>query len=172
MSRYVLIALISMSFFATGCQQSKKPEMVAETPVTVTDPPVVTRTEPTPAPRVVETPTYTQPATDTKIIYFAFDRSDVRAEDRDVVSAHASYLADNSGLKVRLEGHADERGSREYNIGLGERRAQAVRQALMLQGVSGAQIETLSYGEESPAVRGQGEFSWQQNRRVEIVYLP
>jgi peptidoglycan-associated lipoprotein len=120
----------------------------------------------------VETPRYEEPKlTDTRVIYFDFDRSEVRREDRPVVQAHAEWLADTGG-RVRLEGHADERGSREYNIGLGERRAQAIRQALMLQGVQGSQIETLSYGEERPANRGQGEFAWQQNRRVEIVYLP
>ena len=110
--------------------------------------------------------------TDTKLLYFAFDRSDIRPEDRAIVAAHAEWLSDNPRQRVRLEGHADERVSREYNIGLGERRAQSVRQALMLQGVSGSQIDTLSYGEERPAVTGQGEFAWSQNRRVEIVYLP
>ena len=73
-------------------------------------------------------------------------------------------------MKVRLEGHTDERGTREYNIGLGERRAQAVRRALMLQGVGEAQISTVSFGEERPAVAGDDEAAWAQNRRVEILY--
>jgi peptidoglycan-associated lipoprotein len=72
---------------------------------------------------------------------------------------------------VRLEGHTDERGSREYNIGLGERRAQSVRRALLLQGASDAQLSTVSYGEERPAVAGHDEAAWSKNRRVEIVYL-
>jgi peptidoglycan-associated lipoprotein len=72
---------------------------------------------------------------------------------------------------VRLEGHTDERGSREYNIGLGERRAQAVRRSLLLQGATDAQISTVSYGAERPAVSGHDEAAWAKNRRVEIVYL-
>ena len=84
--------------------------------------------------------------------------------------AHARRLAANPGVSVRLEGHADERGSREYNIGLGERRAQAVRQALMLQGVNSVQITTVSYGEERPADSRSFEDAWAKNRRVEIAY--
>jgi peptidoglycan-associated lipoprotein len=103
-------------------------------------------------------------------IYFDFDTARIRPEFSDALSAHARRLVGNQGLNVRLEGHADERGSREYNIGLGERRAQAVRQVLMLQGVSSAQITTVSYGEERPAVQGSDEAAWEQNRRVEIVY--
>jgi peptidoglycan-associated lipoprotein len=87
-----------------------------------------------------------------------------------IVTAHAKYLNGNAGNKVRLEGHSDERGSREYNIGLGERRAQAVRRALMLQGVTEAQITTVSYGEERPAVQGSDEAAYAKNRRVELVY--
>jgi peptidoglycan-associated lipoprotein len=79
-------------------------------------------------------------------------------------------MAVSPDVTVRLEGHADERGSREYNIGLGERRAQAVRQILMLQGVSTAQLSTVSYGEERPAAFGSDEQSYSQNRRVELVY--
>ena len=105
------------------------------------------------------------------IIYFDFDSASIRSEYAQSIAAHASHLADNVGLAVRLEGHTDERGSREYNIGLGERRAQAVRRALMLQGVGGDQISTVSYGEERPAVSGSDEEAWAMNRRVEIVYL-
>lgn len=104
------------------------------------------------------------------IIYFDYDKSDIKAEYSAVVAAHAKYLASNPSLKVRLEGNTDERGSREYNIGLGERRAQAVRQALMLQGVSDSQITTLSYGEERPAVDGHDEAAYAKNRRVELAY--
>jgi len=106
----------------------------------------------------------------TNIIYFEFDSSELRAEDADVVARHAVQLANNSGISVRLEGHADERGSREYNIGLGERRAQTVRRMLLIQGASAAQISTVSFGEERPAAFGNDEDSWSQNRRVEIQY--
>ena len=106
-----------------------------------------------------------------RVVYFDFDRADIRADSQAVVGAHAAFLAKNPAQKVRLEGHADERGSREYNIGLGERRGQAVRRALLLQGVAEAQLSTVSYGEERPAVAGSDEQAYALNRRVEIVYL-
>ena len=106
-----------------------------------------------------------------RTVYFDFDSSEIKGEGTDIVAAHAKYLAANPGTRVRLEGHTDERGSREYNIGLGERRAQAVRRALLLQGAADMQISTVSYGEERPAVPGHDEAAWAKNRRVEIVYL-
>jgi peptidoglycan-associated lipoprotein len=104
------------------------------------------------------------------VIYFDYDQSDIRAEYGEVLAAHGSYLAANGGAGLRLEGHADERGSREYNIGLGERRAQAVRRALLLQGAGAEQLTTVSYGEERPAVFGSDEEAYGLNRRVELVY--
>ncbi|SRR5690606_18010447 len=104
------------------------------------------------------------------VVYFDFDRSDVPAQYNEMLAAHGQYLAANPNVQVRLEGHADERGSREYNIGLGERRAQAVRRVLMLQGASAAQLSTVSYGEERPAALGSDEEAYRLNRRVEIVY--
>jgi peptidoglycan-associated lipoprotein len=107
----------------------------------------------------------------TRVVYFDFDSSEITGSGTDVVAAHAKYLASHQGTRVRLEGHTDERGSREYNIGLGERRAQAVRRSLLLQGATDAQISTVSYGAERPAVSGHDEAAWAKNRRVEIVYL-
>ena len=104
------------------------------------------------------------------VIYFDYDSSDIKPEFNSVVTAHAKYLASNSNLKVRLEGNTDERGTREYNIGLGERRAQSVRRALLLQGVTESQVTTLSYGEERPAVAGSDEAAYAKNRRVEFGY--
>jgi peptidoglycan-associated lipoprotein len=106
-----------------------------------------------------------------RIVYFDFDSSEIKGEGTDIVAAHAKYLAGHANTRVRLEGHTDDRGSREYNVGLGERRAQAVRRALLLQGASDAQISTVSYGAERPAVAGHDEAAWAKNRRVEIVYL-
>ena len=103
-------------------------------------------------------------------IYFDFDSSEVRADDIDIIARHAVQISDDMRISVRLEGHADERGSREYNIGLGERRAQAVRRLLLLQGVAAGQISTVSFGEERPAAFGSGESAYSQNRRVEINY--
>ena len=104
------------------------------------------------------------------VVYFEFDQSDIRAEFNDMLAAHGSFLTGNPGARVRLEGHADETGSREYNIGLGERRAQAVRRILMLQGASATQLSTVSYGEERPAALGSDEEAYGLNRRVELVY--
>ena len=104
------------------------------------------------------------------VIYFDFDSSDVRPADQDMVARHAMQLGNDPASRVRLEGHADERGSREYNIGLGERRAQAVRQLLLIQGVSASQIATVSFGEERPAAFGSSESDYSQNRRVEFKY--
>lgn len=106
----------------------------------------------------------------TNIIYFDFDSSEVRADFTDIVARHALILANDATIRVRLEGHADERGSREYNIGLGERRAQSVRRMLMIQGASASQIATVSFGEERPVALGSDDDSWAQNRRVEIKY--
>lgn len=106
-----------------------------------------------------------------RTVYFDYDRDEVKAEFREIVAANGRYLAANPAARVRLEGHADERGSREYNIGLGERRAQAVKQALLLQGAGASQLATVSYGEERPATTGSDEESWALNRRVEIVYV-
>ena len=106
-----------------------------------------------------------------RLVYFDFDSAEIKGAGTDVVAAHAKYLAAHPATRVRLEGHTDERGSREYNIGLGERRAQSVRRALLLQGATDAQISTVSYGEERPAVQGHDEAAWAKNRRVEIVYL-
>lgn len=103
-------------------------------------------------------------------VHFAFDSSALDQENLKIVQAHARYLAANANLRVTLEGHADERGTREYNIALGERRAQTVERAMRLLGVSGDRITTTSYGEEKPLVPDSNESAWALNRRVEIIY--
>lgn len=105
-----------------------------------------------------------------RIIYFEYDSSNIQSEYLSAIEAHAAYLVRNPNSVVTLEGHADERGSREYNLALGERRAQSVRQRMTLLGASASQIRLVSYGEERPAVDGHDEAAWQQNRRVEILY--
>jgi peptidoglycan-associated lipoprotein len=107
-----------------------------------------------------------------RVIYFDFDKSEIKPEFADTITAHARNLTSHPTLKIKLEGNTDERGTREYNIGLGERRAQAVRRALMLQGVAESQLNTVSFGAERPAVEGDDEAAWAQNRRVELVYTP
>lgn len=103
------------------------------------------------------------------VIYFGFDQSTLTPESRALLLAHAERLK-GSSVAVRLEGHADERGSREYNMALGERRANSVRDFLVVQGVSASNLEVVSYGEERPAVNGSGESNWSLNRRVEVKY--
>jgi peptidoglycan-associated lipoprotein len=105
-----------------------------------------------------------------RVIYFEYDSTKLDSATMDLLKLHGAYLAQNPGQSVRLEGHADERGSREYNIGLGERRAVAVRSVLTVQGASSSQIDVISFGEEKPATNATGEAAWAQNRRVEINY--
>jgi peptidoglycan-associated lipoprotein len=107
-----------------------------------------------------------------RIIYFDFDKSEIKPEFADLVTSHAKNLTSHPNLKMKLEGNTDERGTREYNIGLGERRAQAVRRALMLQGVAESQLTTVSFGAERPAAEGDDESAWAKNRRVELAYTP
>lgn len=103
-------------------------------------------------------------------VYFAFDSSAIDDESRAVIEAHAAHLAANKGIKVVFEGHADERGSREYNLALGERRGQAVERMAKLLGVGGDRIKVVSYGEEKPVANDHNEAAWALNRRVEIIY--
>jgi peptidoglycan-associated lipoprotein len=105
------------------------------------------------------------------VVYFDYDSSEIKPEYDAIVAAHAGYLTRYKTALVRLEGHTDERGSREYNIGLGERRAQTVRRALMLQGVAEGQITTVSYGEERPAAEGSDDGAYSRNRRVELMQV-
>ena len=104
------------------------------------------------------------------VFLFDFDQAIVRRAGHAELNKHASALAGDRYLRLRLEGHADERGTREYNLALGERRADAVREYLVSQGASNSQIEVISYGEEKPIVSGKNESSWAKNRRVELVY--
>ena len=105
-----------------------------------------------------------------RVIYFDFDKSEVKSEYRAIVAAHAAYISSHGSARVTLEGHADERGTREYNLGLGERRGNAISGLLSAAGAMGSQLDTVSYGEERPVCRVSDENCWWQNRRVEIVY--
>ena len=105
-----------------------------------------------------------------RTIFFDFDSAAIRDEFRPLIEAHAQYLRGNNQAKTILQGHTDERGSREYNLALGQRRAESVQQAMALLGVADAQIEAVSMGEEKPIDEGHDESAWQQNRRVEIHY--
>ena len=105
-----------------------------------------------------------------RIIYFEYDSTQISSDYRSAIEAHSLYLQQNPNTYITLEGHADERGSREYNLALGESRAKAVKQQMLLLGATSNQIRLVSYGEERPANDGHDDMSWQQNRRVEILY--
>lgn len=105
------------------------------------------------------------------VVYFDFDEAGLKPEYIDLLAQHADRLISAGNIEIRLEGHADERGAREYNIGLGERRSQTVRAVLLSNGVPADQLSTVSFGEERPAVEGSSEQSYAMNRRVEINYV-
>lgn len=118
----------------------------------------------------VETAPQVDPALQGRVVYFDFDKYDIRYDAEAILSAHAAYLSAHPGARVRVEGHADERGTREYNMALGERRAKAAAAYLASKGASSSQIEVISYGEERPSALGHEESSWAQNRRAELQY--
>ena len=105
-----------------------------------------------------------------RTLYFEFDSAELDSKSMEVVRAHGRYLLANPGIRIRLEGHTDERGTREYNVALGERRAKAVERVMLLQGVARSQLSAISYGEENPVDLGHTESAWAKNRRVEIQY--
>lgn len=170
------LLLASMISACASTHVKEAPSDAAKTPVA------------SPAQAAPETvaPAVTSPATDNKIevnplkdpnnilskrsVYFDFDKYAVKPEYRALVEAHAKYLASHPELSIRIEGNADDRGSREYNLSLGQKRAVAVKSAANLLGVPDKQIETISYGEEKPKATGDDEASWAENRRADIVY--
>jgi peptidoglycan-associated lipoprotein len=111
-----------------------------------------------------------QPEAMARVVYFDYDSFEVRGEYAGTLEANARYLKANSSRKIALEGHTDERGGREYNLALGQKRAEAVRRSLSLMGVSESQMEPVSFGEEKPAALGMDEASYAKNRRVELTY--
>jgi peptidoglycan-associated lipoprotein len=162
-TRVLLVSLLSVAVLA-GCSKKVKEEPVADTaPVAPTAP-------------VADDGTYGPEDLDTdaclrqRVIHFDFDEYTVKPEYQAVIACHAKYLRDRPSSRQTLEGHTDERGSREYNMGLGERRANAVSSALQAAGASASQLTVVSYGEERPLCTESTEACWAQNRRVEIVY--
>ncbi len=164
----VKVGLIASLLALAACRSSGEAEEtdsneVMNTPSAASTRPAATPSQPTAA-EIAR-----QEALRTRIFYFDFDVAEFRPVDRDTLTYHARDLAANPGKSVRLEGHADERGTREYNLALGERRANGIRDFLIVNGASRSQIETVSYGEERPARSGTSEQAYQANRRVEIV---
>src|SRR6202162_447719 len=165
----LVISIVLVNLLA-ACASEKPNEPEAAAPV---PPPVVTAPEVVPAPApVVEVDPLNDPASilAKRSVYFPFDVSAVQDDDKPVVLAHAKYSSEHPDRKVRVEGNADERGSNEYNLALGQRRADSVKKMLELGGAKASQIETASFGEEKPVGLGHDEESWKQNRRTDIKY--
>ncbi len=167
----LFISLI-MSSMLVACASSKSPE--AETPAdsipeAAVDKMADTKTAPKAAVAV-------DPLNDAsnilakRSVFYPIDVSVVQASDKPMVQAHAKYLAEHANRNVRIEGNADERGSNEYNLALGQRRADGVKKMLVLGGASSNQVDTVSYGEERPRAGGHSESAWSQNRRSDIKY--
>ena len=163
-TRILLTALLCTA--AVAC--SKK---VKEAPPPVVAAPAPSVTEPAPVSGVYGPGDLdTDSCLRTRVVYFDFDQEAVRPEFTAAMACHAKYLRDRPSARMNLEGNADERGSREYNMGLGERRGNAVSSALQANGGSGSQLSVISYGEERPTCTESSEDCWAKNRRVEIVY--
>src|SRR5690348_14265551 len=168
--RFGLMILALTLLAATGCAKNVKP---AAAPAASTTPAPVAA----PAAATTNTASQVSPLDDPnsplaqRVVYFDFDKSDIKPEFLDTLTAHAKYLVANPSQKVRIEGYTDERGTVEYNIALGDRRAQAVRRFMLFQGVNADQITTVSYGEAHPADGGHDETAWAKNRRAVVVYL-
>lgn len=149
---------------AARTAQPRQPAAAAKQPVTASSPAGVAVATSAPSPTAqaeVDTPIQ-------RVVYFDFDRDDIRQEFQPMIERRARALLVAGGRRLVLEGHADERGSREYNLSLGQRRAEAVQRALVLLGVREAQLVAISFGDTRPAVEGSSEVAWSQNRRVEI----
>ncbi|MBT8053687.1 MAG: peptidoglycan-associated lipoprotein Pal [Xanthomonadales bacterium] len=167
--RLTLAILITLALAA--CQSTPKTEPAPDTTPETTKPAVDTSGAADPR-DYTDSRNFDNPESllSKRMIYFDFDKSSVRSEYRGIVSAHAAYAAAHSSARITLEGHADERGTREYNLGLGERRGNSVSGLMSAQGGRGSQLTVVSYGEERPTCRVSDEECWSMNRRVEIVY--
>ena len=161
----VFFAAMLVAGMASCAKKAVKP------PPPVEEPPTATTTE-----RMESTGKYTRESLDTdsclraRVVYFDLDQTVIKPEFQAQIACHAAYMRQFPEARVRLEGNADERGSREYNLGLGERRGNAVQSALSGAGASSSQLNVVSYGEERPVCRQHDESCWSKNRRVEIIY--
>ena len=158
---------------ACGSQEVKKDVPVTDrtTPTTQPTTPTTSTTTPTTQPAITANP-LTDPSNilSKRSVYFDFDSNVVKDEYKGLVQAHAKYMVDKKDTKIRVEGNCDERGSREYNLALGQRRAESVKKVMTVLGVQEGRIETVSFGEEKPAASGHDEAAWAQNRRGDIKY--
>jgi peptidoglycan-associated lipoprotein len=172
MKNVLWIVLVAAAFSVTACSKSSTRDGATSTNTSTATPSTSSTTGQGAGGGITVSPLEAQQAELMKqlVVYFDFDQAEIKPEFNAMLAAHGQYLAKNASVTLRLEGNTDERGSREYNIGLGERRAQAVRRALMLQGAAANQLTTVSYGEERPVATGSNEEAWRLNRRVDLVY--
>jgi peptidoglycan-associated lipoprotein len=169
----MLTLLIAIA--VTGCASTDKAEKPSNQP-----PPVSTTNRPSGPPPVASAAPPSTVGTDPlndpnnvlakRNVFFDYDQSALKNEYKPLVAAHAKYLSNHTGTRVKIEGNCDERGSREYNLALGQRRADTVKEAMKVLGVTDGQMETISWGKEKPVADGHDEKSWSQNRRDDIVY--
>ncbi|UHD15544.1 peptidoglycan-associated lipoprotein Pal [Thiocapsa bogorovii] len=166
----LLSAVLLASALAAGCTST--PKQPTEPVVPQPQPPVPTTTVPLEPARPVYAGPWEDPSNPLyqRTIYFDYDTAEIKPEYLPVLRTHARYLGTNAGVKATLEGNTDERGTREYNLALGDQRAESVRRLMIADGVPPNQLSTLSYGEELPANPGHGEQAWRLNRRVVIQY--
>jgi peptidoglycan-associated lipoprotein len=166
MKKILFSIILANLLVACASEKPKEPEAVAPAPVVEAPAPA-----PAPAPVVAVDPLNDPTSILAKrSVYFPFDVSAVQEADKPIVEAHGKYLSEHPDRKVRVEGNADERGSNEYNLALGQRRADSVKKMLILSGAMASQIETVSYGEEKPVCTEHNEACWKQNRRSDIKY--
>lgn len=163
------VRLIMIALLATGAVACKKKEEVRPTDTTRDTTPTQTQTS-TDDGKFSPEDLDTDSCLRQRVVYFDFDSTEIKAESQAILACHGKYLTDRPSAAITLEGHADERGSREYNLGLGERRGNAVGGALQANGGSSSQLNVVSYGEERGTCSESTESCWGQNRRVEIVY--
>jgi len=165
-TRVVMLSLLSVAVLA-GCKKTVKEEAPPPTDTGTTGPVTDgTTTAGAYGPNDLDTDACLRQ----RVVYFDLDQDSLKPEFQAIVACHSKYLRDRPSSRINLEGNADERGSRDYNIGLGERRGNAVSSAVQAQGGSGAQLSVISYGEERPVCTDSSEDCWARNRRVEIVY--
>jgi len=171
--KVVLSIAMAVLVAACGSQEVKKDVPVADrtTPPSQPTQPTTGQTTPTTQPAITANPlTDPQNILSKRSVYFDFDSNAVKDEYRGLIQAHAKYMVDKRDAKARVEGNCDERGSREYNLALGQRRAEAVKKVMTVLGVQDGRIETVSFGEEKPADAGHDEAAWAKNRRGDIKY--
>jgi peptidoglycan-associated lipoprotein len=174
-SQFVLV--FGLGFLLVGCGSSvkledvpvedRKPSPVAVAPV---DQPMAAKSAVAPVNLTANQMPSVGPTGAAKVVYFDFDSFVIKPEFQSVLEAHARHLKSDARRKVNLEGHADERGGREYNLALGQKRSEAVRRALALLGVAEGQMEAVSFGKEKPAAMGSDESAFSKNRRAELTY--